>query len=161
MSDEALPERVVSGEVVAPQLSAEEARALTAQARRLAADLWRVMRRLYEGGAHLALGYSNWGDYFEEELRLPDEPGKRSHAYKLLRAAEVEAEVSVHVDTRRMTRTQALFMSASVKDPEERWALIERVERAGGFHSASRGPSRATSGWWPRTQKARRSGPSS
>lgn len=123
----------VQGEVVTPQLTAEEARTLTEQARGLAADLWRVMRRLYEGGAHLALGYSNWGDYFEEQLRLPGEGGGRSHAYKLLRAAQVEAEVSVHVDTRGMSKTQALFLSASVKDPEERRALVDRVEAAGGF----------------------------
>lgn len=91
------------------------------------------MRRLYEGGAHLALGYSNWADYFEEQLRAPGAGGERSFAYKLLRAAEVEAEVSVHMDTRAMNKTQALFISASVKDPAERAALLTRVEAVGGF----------------------------
>lgn len=128
---------VVSAEVIAPQLSREEARALTDRAQRLAADLWRVMRRLYEGGAHLALGYPSWDAYFQEELRQPGEPGGRSYAYKLLRAAEVEAEVSVHVDTRGMHKTQALYISASVKDPEERRDLVARVERVGGFDAVS------------------------
>src|SRR5215216_2974966 len=102
MSDEALPERVISGEVVAPQLSREEARALTDEARERAQDLWQLLLRLYEGGAHLALGYTSWGAYFQVEF-----DGSRGHGYRLLRAARVRDEVSVHVDTREMTEAHA------------------------------------------------------
>jgi hypothetical protein len=120
------PAPLVSGDVLPPQLSREEARDLTDRARRQAAALWRTLLRLYEGGGHLALGYSSWGAYFAAEFG-----GSRGQGYRLLRAARVEAEVSVHVDTREMTEAHARVLAPLPLD--RRRELIDLIRRAGGF----------------------------
>lgn len=57
---------------------------LTEKVKNDAAALWEDLLELYEGGAHLALGYSSWGAYFKTEF------GKsKSHAYRMLEAAQV------------------------------------------------------------------------
>ena len=79
-------------------LTREDAERLTERAREQASALWRTVLALYNGRAHEALGYTSWGAYWRAEF------GQESaHAYRLLRAARVEAIVSVHVDTEGMT----------------------------------------------------------
>jgi hypothetical protein len=46
--------------------------------------LWRKLVELYEGRAHLALGYSAWGVYCDSEFGM-----KQSRAYQLLDAGRV------------------------------------------------------------------------
>src|SRR5579862_833218 len=66
------------------RLSEEQARALTDEVKRDAESLWGKLVELYEGGAHLALGYSSWGAYFEVEFG-----GSRRRGYELLQAGRV------------------------------------------------------------------------
>jgi hypothetical protein len=61
-----------------------EARRLTDEVKADAQRLWAKLLRLYEGGAHIALGYTSWATYCEHEFRL----GK-AYAYRLLQAAHV------------------------------------------------------------------------
>lgn len=68
----------------APRLSRDEARELTDEVRSDAEALWLKLLRLYNGAAHLALGYRSWGDYFEAEFGQSPSRGKQ-----LLRAARV------------------------------------------------------------------------
>lgn len=66
------------------QLSFDDARALTDEVKRDTETLWNKLLLLYNGGAHLALGYPSWGAYFEAEF------GKsRRRAYELLNAGKV------------------------------------------------------------------------
>lgn len=65
-------------------LSREEARSLTDEVKQDAEALWLKLVELYEGGAHLSLGYSSWGSYFGAEFG-----GSRSRAYELLNAGKV------------------------------------------------------------------------
>jgi hypothetical protein len=44
---------------------------------------------LYEGGAHAALGYDSWGDYYRDEF-----DGSRTHGYELLTAGRVSELIS-------------------------------------------------------------------
>lgn len=55
------------GEVVTV-LDADEARALTDEVRADVRALWRKILTLYEGRAHLALGYPSWGRYWAGEF---------------------------------------------------------------------------------------------
>lgn len=65
-------------------LNATAARALTDEVKADAAALWSKLLALYEGGAHTALGYSSWGDYYEVEFGHTAARG-----YQLLDAARV------------------------------------------------------------------------
>src|SRR4051794_26884101 len=133
------PEPAAPAEVVSAQLSPEEARALTDQAREQARELWRTLLRLYEGEAHTALGYSSWAEYFNAEFRQ-HEPGDRldpKHPYRLLRAARVEAEISVHVDTEGMREAHARVLAPL--DAGTREEIARRVEAEGGFGAVSAG----------------------
>lgn len=46
--------------------------------------LWAKLLSLYEGRAHIALGYASWADYCDRELHM----GK-TRSYQLLQAARV------------------------------------------------------------------------
>jgi hypothetical protein len=133
------PEPAAQTEVVPWRMTAEEARALTDQAREQARELWWTLLRLYEGGAHTALGYSSWAHYFNAEFRQ-SEPGDRldpKHPYRLLRAARVEAEVSVHVDTEGMREAHARVLAPLA--PAAREEVARRVAEEGGFGAVSAG----------------------
>lgn len=53
---------------ITPTLSAEEAQELTDEVRAELAALWTKVLELYEGGAHLALGYGSWRAYWAAEF---------------------------------------------------------------------------------------------
>jgi hypothetical protein len=100
----------VDGEV-ARSLTADEARALTDQVKADAAALWVKLLRLYEGGAHMALGYSSWGAYYEAEFGHSARTGKR-----LLEAAR---NVDALGDTRvPPTQNAARELTPLRADPE-------------------------------------------
>jgi hypothetical protein len=124
-------------EVVSAQLSADEARVLTDQARQQARELWRTLLRLYEGGAHTALGYASWAEYFNAEFRDAGDRLDPKHPYRLLRAARVEAEISVHVDTEGMREAQARVLAPL--DAAMRAEIARRVAEEGGFGVVSAG----------------------
>jgi hypothetical protein len=70
-------------------LSQAEARRLTDEVKADAQRLWAKLLKLYEGGAHIALGYSSWAAYCEQEFRI----GNRQ-SYRLLQAAKVVHQLS-------------------------------------------------------------------
>lgn len=80
---------VVTDEVSTTILNHEDARILTDDVKRDARELWRRMLSLYEKGAHVALGYSSWGDYCSAEFEM----GRRT-SYNILGAGRVNAIVS-------------------------------------------------------------------
>lgn len=73
---------------VTSSLSPAAARALTDEVKRDAEALWGKLLDLYEGGAHLALGYRSWGDYFETEFGQ-----SRTRGYEILAAGRVVESV--------------------------------------------------------------------
>lgn len=75
-------------------LSADEARNLTEEVKSDAQALWRKLLILYEGGAHKALGYSSWADYFEAEFGQGS-----SQAYRVLEAGRVARAIEGHSPT--------------------------------------------------------------
>lgn len=78
-------------ELATMQLSHDQARALTDEVKRDADALWAKLLSLYEGGAHLALGYGSWGEYFEDEFG-----GSSSQAYRLLDSGRVLRALTLH-----------------------------------------------------------------
>lgn len=74
----------MSIEITAARMTLAEARDLTDEVKADAAALWAKLLRLYRGGAHIALGYSSWGEYYAEEFGQTPRTG-----YRLLEAARV------------------------------------------------------------------------
>lgn len=108
-----------------PALSPDEARSLTDEVKRDAERLWRKLGKLYEGGAHKALGYSSWGAYFQAEFG-----GSERHAYELLNAGLVmeTLESSAQLRTRPANEAQARELAPLLGQPEilcEAWAKVE------------------------------------
>lgn len=65
-------------------LTKDKARELTDSIRRDAQSLWMHLLRAFEGGAHIALGYSSWHAYCQAEFQFG-----QSHAYRLIDAARL------------------------------------------------------------------------
>jgi hypothetical protein len=68
------------------ELSQEDARRLTDEARALGSELWLRVRDLYQRSAHIALGYGSWREYWASEF---DQSGTRGE--QILRAGRVAA----------------------------------------------------------------------
>jgi hypothetical protein len=84
-------------------LTAVQARTLTDIVKGDAEALWRKLVRLHQGGAHTALGYTSWGDYFAAEFGQ-----SRRRGYELLRAAEVsEILASAEFRTEQLPANEA------------------------------------------------------
>lgn len=75
----------MSDVLVVALLSHDEARSLTDEVKQEGLVLREQLLRLYEGGAHVALGYGSWKDYWESEF----DTGFRS-GYYMLEAARVD-----------------------------------------------------------------------
>lgn len=73
------------------RLSPEAARTITDAIKVKAEELWTMLLDAYEGGAHLALGYGSWGDYFEAEFG-----GDHSYGYRLLDSGRVVRAIEAH-----------------------------------------------------------------
>jgi hypothetical protein len=71
-------------ELAVAHLSRDEARSLTDEVKSDAERLWRKLVELYDGGAHIALGYRSWATYFEAEFG-----GTDTSAYRLLQSGRV------------------------------------------------------------------------
>jgi hypothetical protein len=67
-----------------PQISEAEARRMTDQVRADFAVLWNRVLDLYEQGAHLALNYTSWGEYWRSEFGVSGARGEQ-----LVRAGRV------------------------------------------------------------------------
>ena len=114
-------------ELQVQHLSHDEARNLTDEIRDDAERLWAKLLEAYEGGAHLALGYSSWGVYFEAEFSAL---GKKSRGYQLLEAARVIRELdSVH--TCGLNEGQARELVPLLGNPEELRMVMQQAEESG------------------------------
>lgn len=87
-------------------LSHDEARSLTDEVKHDSERLWRKLVELYDGGAHLALGYRSWGAYFKTEFGQSER-----HGYRLLDAGKaleiVASDPRVTVPNERQARELA------------------------------------------------------
>lgn len=70
--------------IAKPQLDKDEARTLVDEVKGDVQKLWNNLLTLYEGGAHIALEYDSWGEFFEEEFGQ-----SRRQGYHLIDAARV------------------------------------------------------------------------
>lgn len=114
MSDATLP----SGTALSPGT----ARILTDEVKRDAESLWRKLVELYEGGAHIALKYGSWGDYFQAEFG-----GSRSRAYQLLSAGRVLESVQQVGLPAPSNDRQAAELAPLLDEPEalrDAWAEV-------------------------------------
>jgi hypothetical protein len=92
----------VAGTIATASLSTDEARALTDEVKRDAEALWEKLVRLHEGGAHLALGYSSWGAYFQAEFGQTSKRGEQ-----LLRAGRVIESLRADTDVSSLPANEA------------------------------------------------------
>lgn len=140
------------GEAV--NLGAEEARRLTDEVKQDAERLWLKLKELYDGQAHIALGYSSWGTYFEAEFG-----GSSDYGYKLLRAGRVLEELRVDNCLTPPNEGQARELAPLLSKPEllrETWSEVvangeptaadirEVVQNKMGVHYSSATPEWAT-----------------
>jgi phage N-6-adenine-methyltransferase len=142
----------VSEALVRQSLTEQEARRITDQVKRDAEQLWQSLVLLYEGGAHLALGYPSWGDYFEAEFG-----GTKRRGYQLLEAGRVLESVQ-NFALKPRNDAQARELAPLLDQPErlqEAWTEVtelhpeptaanvrEVVQRKMGVHYSS-----ATAEW--------------
>lgn len=76
-------------DVARVKLSREDAARLTAEVREDVRSLWIKVLDLFEGGAHIALGYGNWGAYWEGEFGQSGARGEQLvRAGRVVRALE-------------------------------------------------------------------------
>lgn len=109
------------------KLGPEQARLLTDQIKGHAEVMWHMFLKAYEGGAHKALGYSSWGDYFEKEFG-----GHHRHAYRMLDAGRVVRAIEDASDQLvtevRPTESQARELAPLAKsDPKDAAGLWQEV----------------------------------
>jgi hypothetical protein len=116
----------------APALTEREARALTEEVKADAHALWEKYLRLYEGEAHVALGYPSWAAYREAEFG-----GSKSHAYRLLEAARVVRELPESPTGERPSERQAREL-APLRDKPEQMAEAWEEASANGKPTAEK-----------------------
>lgn len=133
-------------ELVVATLSRDEARSLTDEVKQDAERLWRKLVELYDGGAHLALGYTSWGAYFKTEFGQSER-----HGYRLLeagRALEVVSDPWVTPANERVARELApllddpetlreVWVEASANGAPTAARVREVVQRSMGVHYSS------------------------
>jgi hypothetical protein len=123
---------------IAPlQLSPEAARQLTDRIKATAAELAADLLLAYQGGAHLALGYGSWGDFYEAEFQRD-----RSRGYQILNAARVNLTfASTIVDSSggpALSEGQARALVPLLSEPEQLVAAWhEAQERYGELPTAA------------------------
>jgi hypothetical protein len=106
--------------------------------------LWAKLLSLYEGQAHIALGYNSWAEYCQQEFRI----GNRQ-AYRLLQAAQVVNQLSSECpmghslqvtsqvpESERLARELVPLLN-NPQALDEAWN--EAVEAAGGVPTAQAG----------------------
>ena len=108
-------------------LTRDEARQRTDRLKARLTEDWQEFVALWRGGAHLALGYGSWGDYFEAEF---DRDGK--YGYRLLEHARVMEMLGDspigESPSISLTESQAREFFPLRKDPEllrEAWHEVE------------------------------------
>jgi hypothetical protein len=118
-------------------LNQTEARRLTDEVKADAQRLWAKLLNLYEGRAHIALGYNSWAEYCQQEFKM----GK-TRSYQLLQAAQVINQftkvdspkvISQVPESERIAR-ELVPLLGNPEALDEAWN--EAVETAGGVPTA-------------------------
>jgi hypothetical protein len=119
----------VDGAELAPQISSEEAKALTEEVRRDTAALWTKVLTLYERGAHLALGYGSWGDYWSHEFG--GSPARGDQLVRAGRVARAIGEAGLPLPANDSTARQLLPVLAHAPEKlSELWGrAVEQYEQ--------------------------------
>lgn len=113
--------------------SRDEARSLTDEVKNDAERLWRKLVELYDGGAHLALGYTSWGAYFKAEFG-----GSERHGYRLLDAGRTLEVLASDQLVTTPNESQARELAPLMEEPElmkEAWEEV--IETTNGVPTAS------------------------
>lgn len=106
------------GQLLSPGI----ARTLTDEVKRDAESLWQKLVALYEGGAHTALKYSSWGEYFQAEFG-----GSYRRGYELLQAGRVLESVRQGALGVSINERQARELAPLLDEPQllrEAWAEV-------------------------------------
>jgi hypothetical protein len=122
-------------------LSQTEACRLTDEVKADAQRLWAKLLSLYEGRAHIALGYASWAEYCEQEFQM-----RKAHAYRLLKAAQIlettltqspmgdSLKVTSQVPESERLARELVPLLGNPQAIDEAWN--EAVEQAGGVPTA-------------------------
>lgn len=134
-------------ELAVTVLSRDEARSLTDEVKQDAERLWRKLVELYDGGAHLSLGYPSWGSYFEAEFG-----GSQSRAYQVLDAGRVARALGSTIVERPANEAQARELAPLLDQPDrlrETWAEVVELHpepTAASAYSSSLANASSTTG---------------
>jgi hypothetical protein len=110
-------------QIASQQLTPQEARELTDEAKADAAMLWAKLYALHEGGAHTALGYSEWGNYCEVEFGWSPADGKRRlNAGRVRATLERKVPMGTFPDNERVARELSPVLHKAPDQLEEVWA---------------------------------------
>lgn len=120
--------------IVKPQLDKGEARTLVDEVKGDVEKLWYKLLTLYEGGAHIALGYSSWRSFFEEEFGQSGRHGDRLlDAGRVIREIESSRDRSVPGQNPNLEQTRALapLVKKAPEIAQQVWAemVAEHGER--------------------------------
>jgi hypothetical protein len=97
-----------------PFFGPAEARRLTDEAKRDIAALRERLLLLYEGEAHLALGFSSWGEYWETEFETSWRTG-----YRELEAARVNRAIDPWDNGGHLSERQARELAPLLRQEDE------------------------------------------
>lgn len=100
-------------DLVVATLSEAEARSLTDEVKHDSERLWRKLVELYDGDAHIVLGYSSWGAYFAAEFK---QSGRRG--YQLLEAGRALEVVNHGSSGQTPNERQARELAPLLDQPE-------------------------------------------
>ena len=118
--------------VITQRLTAEQARELTDEARGDAAMLWAKLYALHEGGAHLALGYTDWGAYCEAEFGWSQGSASRLLSAGRVRSRLERANIPIGIlpDNESVARELSPVLHKAPEQLDDIWA--EAVATAEG-----------------------------
>lgn len=96
----------MNGSALVPTMSADEARALTEQARASLENARAILLRIWESGGYMSLGYTTWEAYAQQEFSIG-----RSHAYRMVSAGKFERDsIGIPVGTMPESYLRAIMM---------------------------------------------------
>lgn len=113
-------------QALVPTLGGAEARRLTNEVRRDLVSAREKLLRLYEGEAHLALGYSSWRSYWETEFETSWRSG-----YRELGAARVDRAID-QLDNQPLPEGQARELIPLLDEPDDLRSVMRDLREEHG-----------------------------
>lgn len=109
-------------------LTADDARALTAEIQRTSVRLWVLVTEAYDRHAHAALDYPTWDDYVRGELKMSP-----SRSYQLLDTGHVMKELAKGGQDLETAHIPPVRVVARVKSrlPEVRRSVQKAIRQGG------------------------------